>query len=265
VPERIAAPNFGLAGRTVVLTGAAGGIGAGLAQGFATQGVRLVLVDRDQAGLLRLAQSLPCEVVVVQGELNSDRDVSRLAAQIAAQFPAIDVLVNNAGVEYPTPLRDLDAAFMQRWSQLLDNNVGSMMRLTRALLPCLVRGASVINQSSIWGLKGVAEFSAYVASKHAVVGLTRSLAWELAPQLIRVNAVCPGWIRTDAALKSLEAMAQSEGRAASEVLASILGGQALPGFLEPADLVGTFLFLASDSARALTGQALAVDNGEVMH
>lgn len=264
-PGQHRALDFALAGRTVVLTGAAGGIGSGLARGFAAQGVRLVLIDRDRAGLLALAQGLPGEPLALIGDLGSDADVQRLTGELAAACPVVDVLVNNAGCEYPTPLADAEPDFMRRWSQLLDNNVGSMTRLTRSLLPLLARGASVINQSSIWGLKGVPEFSAYVASKHAVIGLTRALAWELAPRGIRVNAICPGWIRTDAAMKSLEAMARTEGRASEEVLASILGGQALPGLLEPADLVGAFLFLASDGSRAITGQALTVSNGEVMH
>ena len=145
------------------------------------------------------------------------------------------------------------------------NNVGTMVRLTRALLPLMRPGASVINQSSIWGLKGVPEFSAYVASKHAVIGVTRSLAWELAGAGIRVNSVCPGWIRTDSALRSLDLMAVRSGRSSAEMLKEILAGQARQSFLEPEDLAGAFLFLASDGAGAITGQSLVVSHGEVMN
>ena len=108
-------------------------------------------------------------------------------------------------------------------------------------------------------------FSAYVASKHAVVGLTRSLAWELGPRRIRVNAVCPGWIGTDAAMRSLQVMADANGRSDSAELAAILANRAIPELLTPADLGGTFLFLGSPLAAALTGQALSVSHGEVMH
>ena len=126
-------------------------------------------------------------------------------------------------------------------------------------------GSSIINQASIWGLTGVSGFSAYVASKHAVIGLTRSLPWELAPRGIRVNAVCPGWIRTDAAMRSLAAMAANQGRPEDEMLQEILTAQAIPALLEPEDIAGIYLFLASSDGRPITGQAIVVSNGEVMH
>jgi NAD(P)-dependent dehydrogenase (short-subunit alcohol dehydrogenase family) len=139
-----------------------------------------------------------------------------------------------------------------------------MVRLTRALLPLMGAGGSVINQSSIWGHTAVAGFSAYVASKHAVLGVTRSLAWELASAGIRVNAVCPGWIRTEAAMRSLHVMAAAQGCAPEALEAQLLAQQATPRLLEPADLAGAFLFLACDDAHAITGQSLVVSHGEVM-
>jgi 3-hydroxybutyrate dehydrogenase len=247
-----------------MVTGAASGIGLGLARAFAGQGASLALVDRDVTRLMSVASELPA-ARAFPCDLASDTAVNRLAQSVHEHFPELRVLVNNAGAEYPTPIDDPAPDAMTRWSALLDNNVTSMVRLTRAMLPSMPRGASVVNQASIWGLSGVAAFSAYVASKHAIVGLTRALAWEFAPRGIRVNAVCPGWIRTDVSLRSLAAMTAASGRTEAEELDDILSNQAVPEFLEPADIAGVYLFLASDDARAITGQCLVASNGELMH
>ncbi len=260
-------PTYALAGKTVMVTGAGRGIGRAIAQAFAAQGCRLLAVDRDAAALQDAKGSFSAapETTTIACDLARDADLARLHRETLAFGTRLDVLVNNAGAEYPTPIDDASAAAQEKWSALLDNNVGSMARAVRTLLPLLGRDASIINQASIWGLTGVPGFSAYVASKHAVIGLTRSLAWELAPRGIRVNAVCPGWIRTDAAMRSLAAMSVTQGRGEDEVMEEILSAQAMPALLEPADIAGIYLFLASNGARPITGQAIVVSNGEVMH
>lgn len=257
--------RYGLEGRTVLITGAAGGIGQALSRAFLSQGARLMLLDREAAPLDALVESLHShQVHSAVCDLGSDAAVNEAAARVADRFGRLDVLVHNAGSEYPTPVDDASGDANARWAALLDNNVSGMWRLTRALLPHLPRGASLIHQSSIWGRIGVAGFSAYSASKHAIVGLTRSLALELGPRGIRVNAVCPGWVRTAAAMRSLAAMAQEQGRSEAEVEREILSRQAVPVMLTPEDLADTFLFLASDGSAALTGQCLCPSHGEVM-
>jgi 3-hydroxybutyrate dehydrogenase len=258
--------RYGLEGRVVVITGAASGIGRALATAFAMEQAQLVLIDRNAPALLTAAEELSSitKVTPFCCDLCDDTALAAITSNLTAQGITIHTLVNNAGAEYPTPLSDTAPDAMQRWARLLDNNVNSMVRLTRALLPLMGKDSSIINQSSIWGKTGLADFSAYVASKHAVIGLTRALACELGPRGIRVNAVCPGWIRTDAAMASLRSMAHTQGRSEDDVEREILSRQALPGMLSPADIAGVYLFLASDDARSITGQSLVASNGEVM-
>jgi 3-hydroxybutyrate dehydrogenase len=269
----VATSKYLFSAPTVVVTGAAGGIGRAIAAAFAAQGARTVLVDRDLAllGAVRaaMAKEMPAaDLHTAQCDLSSDQACAALAERLEAlcgKDGGIGALVNNAGVEYPTPLTTTSPDFMRSWSSLLDNNVGSMARLTRALLPLLRPGSSVINQSSIWGLTAVADFSAYCASKHAVIGFSRSLAFELGPAGIRVNSVCPGWIRTEAAMRSLTSMAQSRSISEAEMEAEVLRNQAMRNFLNPSDIAAVFLWLASTDAASLTGQAIVASRGEVMH
>jgi len=207
-------------------------------------------------------------VHAVTCDLSSDADVADLVAHLPPLLGAsgkVHCVVNNAGTEYPTPLADESTGLMSRWESLLVNNTGSMVRLVRALLPLLSSDASVINQSSIWGHTAVADFSAYVASKHAVLGLTRSLAAELGPRGIRVNSVCPGWIWTDAAKRSLEHQAAQQGVTVAEATKKTLAAQAIQTALSPHDIASVYLFLASPDSACLTGQSLVASCGEVMH
>ena len=125
-------------------------------------------------------------------------------------------------------------------------------------------GGSIVLTSSVWGKTGAAEFAAYVTSKHANIGFMRVLAKELGPRGIRVNAVCPGWVqdarRAALARQGLRRRRRRRGRMLGEILAA----QALPGLMEPEDVAGLYLFLASDAAKNITGQAFNVDRGEVM-
>lgn len=249
--------------RHVVVTGASRGIGAGIARAFAEAGDEVTLIADDEAVrdmATTLARETGSDVAGVRCDVTSDDDVT---AAFADGRP-VDVLVNNAGIELPTPLAASGTTADADFERILAINVTGAWRITRAALPVLRRPGCILVTSSIWGRTAVSGFSAYVASKHALIGLTRTWAHELAVEGIRVNAVCPGWVRTEASMRSLRWMAAREGRPEAELLAEVEEGQAIGGLMEPADVAGMYLYLASPAAASVTGQAIPVDRGEVM-
>jgi len=254
-------PDF--TGQKVLVTGGNMGLGAGVARGFAAAGADLVIagIEPDVAQVAAAwSDEFGRPVTGLTWDITKPEDLARLAA---ASGP-LDVLVNNAGLELITPVDDPDPEIDATFRRITEINVIGTFSVIRTLLPQIKDGARIVNTASMWGKTAVAEFSAYCASKHAVIGLTRSLAQELAPRGIAVNAVCPGWVRTKASMRSLAAMSERTGRSEEELLAEIVGAQAFPGLMEPQDMAETYLFLASPAARNITGQSFTVDRGELM-
>ncbi len=245
-----------LAGKTVLITGASRGIGFGVAQAFAAEYAVLHLLA-DDPFVTEAAQSLGAT-----GHHVDITDEAAVASCVEAIGP-VDVLINNAGLERITPLEDSSAENTRIFRRIIEINVTGTFLMTRAAAPYLPRGGRIINTASVWGRVAEPLFGAYVASKHAVIGLTKTWARELGPRGITVNAVCPGWVRTEASMRSLAAMALREGKPEAELLDGILSAQALPGLMTPEDVAGPYLFLASSLGRNVTGQTLGVDRGEV--
>ncbi|MFC5068676.1 SDR family NAD(P)-dependent oxidoreductase [Flaviflagellibacter deserti] len=246
----------GLQDRRVLITGASRGIGFGIAQAFVDAGC-VVQIASEGADIAEAAAKL--------GVKGHQADISRWD-DVQALFAAsgeIDVLINNAGLELMTPLDDTSTGNQSNFRRIVDINVTGTFLTTQAALPRLRVGGAIINTASVWGRVAEPLFSAYVASKHAVIGLTKTWAKELGPRGIRVNAVCPGWVKTVASVRSLGRMAERTGKPEDELLAEIVGVQALPGLMEPSDIAGPYLFLASDLAINVTGQSLGADRGEV--
>lgn len=248
--------SSGLAGRHVVITGASRGIGLGVAKGFANAGATLTLIA-DDARVASVAEAIGAKghVADITDPVAVDRALGELVQ--------IDVLVNNAGLERLTPIAedhgDVEAVFRR----IIEINVIGTQIVTRRALRKMTAGGSIVNTASIWGRVAEPLFGAYVASKHALIGLTKTWAKELGPRGIRVNAICPGWVRTEASMLSLRRMAERRKESEDALLAQITGGQAMPGLMEPEDMAAAYLFLASDAACNVTGQSLGVDRGEV--
>lgn len=248
--------NITYAGRHVVITGASRGIGLGIAQGFAAAGARLHLIANDPA-VQDVAAALGATAAVAD-----IADKAQVATALAG-LTRIDVLINNAGLELMTPAADTQDANSEAFRHVIDINVTGTALVTAEALGRMQAGGVILNTASIWGRVAEPRFGAYVASKHAIIGLTKTWARELGPRGIRVNAVCPGWVRTEASMRSLARMAAEAGRDEQELLDAIVAGQALPGLMEPADMAPTYLFLGSEMAANITGQSIGVDRGEV--
>lgn len=254
-------PDF--TGQSVLITGGNMGLGAGVARGFIAAGASVTITGLEES-TPEVAAAWSAEFGRPVAGIACDITDPGAVAGLVAACPPLDVLVNNAGLELITPIADPDPAVDETFRRIIEINVIGTFSVIRAALPKLRDGARIVNTASMWGKTAVAEFSAYCASKHAVIGLTRSLAQELAPRSISVNSVCPGWVRTEASMRSLRAMSEQSGRTEEALLSEIVGAQALPGLMEPADMAEIYLFLASQTARNITGQSYTIDRGELM-
>ncbi len=256
------AVRYSFAGESVLVTGASRGIGFAVAKAFAMAGADVTILSSG-AGIHAAAKAITTESGRPCAALECDITDSAAVKAALAGMGRIDVLVNNAGLERITPLDGPDEV-EDTFRRITDINTNGTFYVTRHAVPKMTSGGRIIVTASIWSRVAVPEFAAYVTSKHANLGFMRVMAKELGPRGIRVNAVCPGWVRTEAAMLSLATMSQRTGRSEDDLLAEIVAAQVLPGLLEPDDLAAPYLWLASDGARDMTGQALMLDRGEVM-
>jgi NAD(P)-dependent dehydrogenase (short-subunit alcohol dehydrogenase family) len=247
-----------LSGRRAVVTGAAGGIGREIARQLIAQGATVHGLDRDREGLERMAQDCGVGPFVAHSVDLADRGaVDRVLADLLDHLERrCDILVNNAGVSRLRPLADTDDDLLD-W--MFAVNFVAAFRITRTLLPALRASGrgSVVNIASELALVGQPDYSAYCATKGAVLAWSRALALELADERIRVNAVCPGPV--DTALLQEEFTTHADPRAAR---VAEIGTIPLSRLGIPADIAPVVAFLASDAAAFVTGAAWCVDGGK---
>ena len=251
--------SFDFTGKSVLVTGASSGIGQAVATGFARAGADLTILSETPA-IHDAARQMPGKVRAIQCDIAD----AEMVTDRLRDIDRVDVLINNAGLERPTPLTGAPLTGNEVFRRIVAINITGTRNVTDALVTRIPDGGRIILTASIWARTAVPGFSAYVASKHANLGLMRSWAQELGPRCIRVNAVCPGWVKTGPAMNSLRELALTSGRSEEEVAQEIMSAQAIDGLMEPGDLADIYMFLASAGGANITGQAINVDRGEVM-
>jgi NAD(P)-dependent dehydrogenase (short-subunit alcohol dehydrogenase family) len=253
----------GLDGRHAVVTGGGRGIGAAIATALAAAGARITLMGRNEAELKAKLETLPVGQAV-RCDVSDEVAVAGAFAEATRSFGPVGILVNNAGAADSAPFLRTSLELLRR---MLDVNLIGTFLCSRAALPDMLEAGfgRVVNVASVAGLKGAPYVSAYCASKHGVIGLTRALALETATKGITVNAVCPGY--TDNTAMARTAMAnivQKTGRTPEQAEAALVQKNPQGRLIRPEEVAATVLWLCAPGAEAITGQAIAIAGGEVM-
>lgn len=241
-------------GRVAVVTGGRQGIGRRTAELLAGRGYRVAIIDRDEAdATVSAIEAHGGTAMSYRGSVADEADVEEFAGQVFARFGRADVLVNNAGISLIAPAEETTAADFRR---VIDINLVGPFLMAKAFGKKMLaaRSGSIINISSVAGLFAVADRAAYNASKHGLIGLTRTLAAEWGGRGVRVNAICPGWVKTE--------MDEADQAGGSYADADITGRVPMGRFASPDDIARAVAFLADDAESSfVNGVALSVDGG----
>jgi NAD(P)-dependent dehydrogenase (short-subunit alcohol dehydrogenase family) len=255
-----------LVGRHALITGAGRGIGAAIAARLAADGARLTLLGRSLDLLEATAAALPASACAqaIACDVSDAAAVSAAFESARQRLGPLAILVNNAGQAQSAAFGKISPA---HWQQMLAVNLTGTFLCCQAALPDLLAagaGARIVNIASTAGLRGYAYVAAYAAAKHGVIGLTRSLALELAGRGVTVNAVCPGYTQTDLVRESIQRIVSRTGRSAEAAQAELVKSNPQGRLVQPAEVADAVAWLCGEGAAAITGQAISVSGGEVM-
>jgi NAD(P)-dependent dehydrogenase (short-subunit alcohol dehydrogenase family) len=233
----------------IVVTGGANGIGTAIVRSFHAQNAHVFFCDTDVAAGKSLAKELGERVSFTRVDLAREAQIVRWVKQVAKDGKPVRALINNAARD---PRMALESMSVKAWDDLFATNLRAYFLMAREATPHMAKGAAIVNLASVTFHTAPTAMSAYVASKGGVVAFTRSLARELGPRGIRVNAVSPGWIMTERQLRQF---------ITPVVRRLIRRSQCVPDLLQPQDIADVVLFLSSDASRAITGQNILADRG----
>lgn len=252
--------------KSVVVTGSTSGIGLAIANAFAAQGCNIVLNgfgDENSIESNRLLMEADHGVSVLYhpGDMAKPDDIADLIQFARLRHGTIDVLINNAGIQHVAPIDDFPP---EKWDRIIAVNLSSAFHAMRHTIPIMKLAGTgrIINIASAHGLVASPFKSAYVAAKHGIVGLTKSAALELAGSGITVNAICPGYVKTELVEKQITAIAEAKNISEEQATeAEFFRLQASKQFVDAKDVAAAAIYLASDSAKQITGTSLSIDGG----
>lgn len=242
----------------VAITAGGSGIGAVIAERFVSQGARVHVCDMSAASLQDLAQRLP-DITTSVVDVSSEAQVDSWIADVVDDLAGVDAFINNAGIAGPTA--NVEDISYDDWRRCLTVGLDSQFLTCRRLAPVMKqqRSGSIVNLSSVAGLVGFGQRSPYAAAKWAVIGFTKSLAIELGPYNVRVNAICPGSVAGDRMDRVMAAQSAATGASVAELTASYTEAQSIARFVRPDEIADMCAFLTSPAAAMVSGQAIAVD------
>jgi 3-hydroxybutyrate dehydrogenase len=255
-----------LNGKCAIVTGSTSGIGLGIARALAADGAHVMLNGFGQADEIErlrkaLASEFKVKVAFSGADMSKPDQIREMVAAAARELGSVDVLVNNAGIQHTSPVEEFPD---ERWDAVIAINFSSNFHAIKAALPQMKRRnwGRIINVASVHGLVASVDKAAYVAAKHAVVGLTKVVALETARTGITCNAICPGWVLTPLVQKQIDDRAAAQGIPVEKARAELLGEkQPSQEFATPEQIGAFAVFLCSDAAAQLRGAALPVDGG----
>jgi 3-hydroxybutyrate dehydrogenase len=255
-----------LKGKHALVTGSTSGIGLGIAEGLAKEGVHLVLNGFGEAHEIealrqRLTSDYGVKVIYDGADMSQGADIARMMIEVANKTGGLDIVVNNAGIQHVSPVEDFPEA---KWDAIIAINLSSAFHTTKAAMPYMKkqRWGRIVNIASAHGLVASPFKSAYVAAKHGIMGFTKTVALECAQEGVTVNAICPGYVLTPLVERQIPDTAKARGLTEEQVKRDVLlAAQPTKKFVTVEQIAATTIFLCSDAAASITGSHIAVEGG----